>query len=156
MAIVCSFTLPSTFWTPVTRRTAMRMVITQPSQVMPGTLSRTVSIDPSLVAWSRVWCIPSGQQQAAIDARISAGVDQGSTHQHNHQRRHRLDPASPDPKGACQGRSRCRPQEGQQEDQQSHGDGKDQESQETSEEPSDADGEDRDRGQKRSRSTETH
>ncbi len=53
IVIVRAFTSPLTLSIPLSRPTAMRMVTTQPSQVMPGTFNRMVSIVPPFAFSSR-------------------------------------------------------------------------------------------------------
>lgn len=53
--IVRAFASPLRLLIPCSRPTAMRIVVTQPSQVMPGTFNRSVSIVSPFVSHAPKW-----------------------------------------------------------------------------------------------------
>ena len=94
--IVRAFASPSTVFTPSTWLTAMRIVITQPSQVMPGTFSRILSITSSLRLNESTTQVLS-EDQSDEDPGIQTLVNKGTADKHDHQpeaQQHRLHPTA--------------------------------------------------------------
>ena len=96
------------------------------------------------------------KDQTVEEPRIEAGVNEGAAYHNDQQCRYLLDAPAPDSKRHGDCRTKGRPQKGQYEYQQSHGDCKDQECLDPSDEPADSGGEGCDRSQEGSGSTDAY